>query len=35
VLEVDDLAVEILEAERRRVHRVRARRRLPVPQADA
>jgi CBS domain containing-hemolysin-like protein len=35
VLEVDDLAVEILEAERRRVHRVRARRRLPVPQEDA
>jgi magnesium and cobalt transporter len=35
VLEIDGLDVEILEAERRRIHRVRARRRLPVSQADA
>lgn len=35
VLEVDDLDVEILEAERRRIHRVRARRRIPVPHTDA
>jgi putative hemolysin len=30
--EVDDLAVEVLEAERRRIHKVRLRRRQPVAQ---
>jgi len=30
-LEVDDVEVEILEGERRRIHRVRMRRRTPAP----
>jgi CBS domain containing-hemolysin-like protein len=33
--EVGDLSVEVLDAERRRIHKVRVRRREPVPSAEA